>query len=101
MSLAAWIPGTAAYRRRRDAILCMRTHDRIQQIVDGEIGPGRAEQVLTKHLEACKSCDQEAEAIRELKEAIARVSWNADPTLVASLEDLAKRLCRGEDLRRE
>jgi anti-sigma factor RsiW len=73
----------------------MQTHERIQEIVDGEIGPGRAEKILEKHLEACRSCNSEADAIRELKDAIARVGGKADPDLVASLEVLARRLCDG------
>lgn len=96
MSLASYIPGTRAWASRREAELCMKTVDRIQEIIDGEIGPGRAEQVLKRHLEACRSCDAEADVIRELKQAIARVSDEADPKLVSDLEDLARKLCRGE-----
>lgn len=97
MSLLAHVPGTRAYRSRKDAILCMQTHERIQEIVDGEIGPTRAEKILEKHLDACRSCNAEADAIRELKDAISRVAGTADPDLVASLEVLAQRLCEGHD----
>jgi anti-sigma factor RsiW len=93
MSIAAYIPGTYAWKRRREGILCQRTHEKLQQIVDGEIGPARAEQVLAKHLDACKSCDADAQVIRDLKVAIARVSSKADAQLVGRLEDLAKQLC--------
>jgi hypothetical protein len=93
MSLGSYIPGTYAWKRRREGILCAKTHEKLQQIVDGEIGPGRAEQVLAKHLDACKSCNADADVIRDLKGAIARVSAQADPELVGRLEDLAKRLC--------
>ncbi len=93
MSLLAFVPGTSAFKRRREGHLCAKTHERIQEIVDGEIGPGRAEQVLKRHLEACKSCDGEADVIRDLKIAIARVGNDADPKLVATLEALARKLC--------
>jgi anti-sigma factor RsiW len=96
MSLSAYIPGTHAWRRRREGILCAQTVERIQEIVDGEIAPGHAEQVLTRHLEACRSCNAEADVIRELKVAIARVSDEADPQCVRKLEDLARRLASGE-----
>lgn len=95
-TVTAYIPGTAAWRRRRDARICMETHDRLQEIVDGEVGASRAEQILAKHLHACQNCNAEAEVIRDLKEAIARVGSDADPELVSTLEDLAGRLCRGE-----
>jgi anti-sigma factor RsiW len=95
MSLIAYIPGTHAWRRRREGILCAKTVDRIQEIVDGEIEPGRAGEVLRKHLDACRSCNAEADVIRELKVAIARVSDEADPGCVKKLEDLARRLAAG------
>jgi hypothetical protein len=93
VSLVSYIPGTDAWKRRREGVLCMKTHEKLQQIVDGEIGPGRAEQVLAKHLDACRSCNADAEVIRDLKAAIARVSAQADPAMVTRLEDLAKQLC--------
>jgi len=95
MTLSAYIPGTREWKRRQAAALCMKTHERIQEIVDGEIGPARAEQVLRKHLDACRSCNAEADVIRDLKVAIARVSKDADPACVNKLEDLARRLCDG------
>jgi hypothetical protein len=93
MTIASYIPGTDAWKRRREGILCMKTHEKLQQIVDGEIGPAHAEQVLAKHLDACRSCNADAQVIRDLKTAIARVSSEADPQLVGRLEDLAKQLC--------
>lgn len=97
MSIIAYVPGTRAWKRRRHLIICQQTHDRIQEIVDGEVGPARAEQILTKHLHACRACNAEAEVLRDLKSAIARVSSTADPELVGRLEDLAKRLCQGTE----
>jgi anti-sigma factor RsiW len=95
MSMRAYIPGTYAWKRRREGILCAKTIDKLQEIVDGEIGPGRAEAVLKKHLDACQSCNAEADVIRELKAAIARVGAEADPGCVKKLEDLARRLAEG------
>lgn len=95
MNVRAFIPGTYAWKRRREGILCAKTVDRIQEIVDGEIGPGKAEQVLKRHLDACQSCNAEADVIRDLKAAIARVSAEADPGCVKKLEDLARRLSQG------
>lgn len=95
MTITAYIPGTTAWKRRREGILCAQAAERIQEIVDGELPAGRMKVVLEKHLEACKSCDAHAEVFRELKTAIARVSAEADPERVKALEDLAKRLCEG------
>lgn len=99
MKLIAYVPGTKAWQSRRDAALCMRTHEKIQQIVDGEIGGSKAEKVLEQHVDACRSCHNEAEVIRDLKDAILRVGSKADPALVSTLEDLAKRLCEGKEAR--
>jgi hypothetical protein len=96
MKPSRYIPGTGAWRHRREGILCAKTVERIQEIVDGEIGATKAERILTKHLAACKSCNSHAEVIKELKIAIVRVSDDADPELVATLEDLARKLCRGD-----
>lgn len=95
MTVVSYIPGTRAWHHRREAALCAKTVERIQEIVDGEIGPGRAEQVLKRHLEACKSCHAQGEVIRELKDAIVRVSSDADPKTVRNLEELARKLCEG------
>ena len=93
MKLLAYVPGTRAWTARRNEELCGQTWDRIQEIVDGEIGPQRVDQILRKHLHACQSCHAEAEVVVELKAAIARVSNQADPGCVRKLNDLARRLC--------
>ena len=95
MRVTAYIVGTRAWRRRREGILCAQTVERIQEIVDGELPPGRAKVVLERHISACKSCDEKADVFRELKVAITRVSGEADAACVQSLEELAKRLCEG------
>ncbi len=97
MNLLSYVPGTSAWTARRNAELCGQTWNRIQEIVDGEIAPKRAEQILRKHLDACQSCHAEADVIVELKVAIARVSGEADPACVRKLQDLAKRLCEEGD----
>ena len=95
MNLLAYIPGTQAWRLRHNAELCRKTTHRIQEIVDGEIGGTRAARILERHAHACRSCNAEAEVIRELKDAIARVDRQADAELVARLEALARDLCEG------
>lgn len=92
MNPLAFIPGTDAWRRRRDLSLCRRTSDRIQEIVDGEMREGRARRALERHLSACARCGGEADAIRDLKNAIALVGSDTDPALVRRLKHLAKEL---------
>lgn len=98
MSILEYVPGTTAWRRRRDRELCMQTGERIQEIVDGELPPGRAKEELERHLEACERCQGGAETIRELKRAIARVGSGADEELVARLQATADRLCEEGDV---
>lgn len=97
MTLLAYVPGTHAWKRRRAHELCLRTAERIEEIVDGELPPGKAARALEKHLEACPPCHQEADVIRTLKAAIARVSSDADPDVVRRLEAYAKGLCQGKE----
>lgn len=93
MSLLRFVPGTAAWRRRKDEQLCAQTGDRIQEIVDGELPPGRGRGELIRHLEACARCQQGAESVRELKQAIARVGSAPDEELLDRLRETATRLC--------
>lgn len=93
MTLLERVPGTAAWRNRRARELCRRTVGRIQEIVDGELPASRKMRLLERHLAACERCQGEAEVIRQLKRAIARVSQEADPGMVGRLQDLAQRLC--------
>lgn len=96
MSIARYIPGTRAWRERRDERLCMETAERIQQIVDGQLPPSAATRTLMRHLEACARCSREEEVFRELKAAIARVGGTGDDQIVERLHDLAQRLCDEE-----
>jgi hypothetical protein len=95
MSLLAFVPGTSAWRRRRDGKLCQEALDHIQELVDRELPSNRLAH-LDKHLDACQRCGVEADVIRDLKEAIARVGSECNPDSVAKLEDLARSLCDGE-----
>ena len=96
MTLFAYVPGTTAWRKRRHDEICRETYIHIQEIVDGEITAAKAKQ-LTVHLSECPPCELEAETIRGLKQAIARVSCEADPQLVQRLDELARRLCSRGD----
>jgi anti-sigma factor RsiW len=91
MTLLAYVPGTKAWRKRRN--ICSRVAERLQEIVDGELPPGKAARALERHLIECPPCHQEAEVLRTLKQAIARVSGEADPEVVARLQALARQLC--------
>lgn len=93
MTLLSYVPGTEAWRKRRARDVCARAAERIQEIVDGEIPPGKAARTLERHLIECPPCHQEAEVLRSLKQAISRVSGQADPETVKRLEALARSLC--------
>ncbi len=92
MSLLSRLPGTHAWRDRRDRALCAQTSARIQEIVDRELRPGRAARALERHVAACERCGDEANAIAALKRAIARVGRVPDGELVGHLEEFARRL---------
>ena len=99
MNPFSFVPGTTAWRARRDLQLCRQTAARIQEIVDGEVESAKAAKILERHLDACGHCHDEADAIRSLKEAIARVGCDADPELVDRLRALARKLCQESDKR--
>jgi anti-sigma factor RsiW len=96
MNVFAYIPGTQSWTRRRSAVVCRKTMAHVQEIVDGEIPPGRAATILERHIEACPPCKVEAESIRMLKAAVARVMPEADAECVERLNNLARRLCQGQ-----
>lgn len=77
---------------RRQARLCLRTAEHIQEIVDGELPSSRTRRRLERHVDACTRCGARAETIRQLKVAIARVGGTPDPVarerLVGLLGDL-------------
>ena len=91
------VPGTKAWRKRRSRDVCARAAARIQEIVDGEVPAGKAARVLERHIAECPPCQQEADALRNLKQAIARVSGHADPETVARLEAIARGLCQRKE----
>ena len=96
-SALAFLPWTKAWRKRRSRDVCARAAARIQEIVDGEVPPGKAARALERHIAECPPCHQEAESLRTLKQAVARVSGQADPQTVARLEALARSLCQRQD----
>ncbi|HYZ93254.1 MAG TPA: zf-HC2 domain-containing protein [Actinomycetota bacterium] len=96
-SVLALVPGTKAWRKRRSRDVCARAAARIQEIVDGEVPPGKAARALERHIAECPPCHQEAEALRTLKQAIVRVSGTADPETVARLEAIARGLCERKE----
>jgi hypothetical protein len=96
MSFEARIPGTRAWKMRREAYLCMEVVAHIDEIVDGELHAMRKAKLLERHMTGCNSCKDEAEVVLALKRGIARVAQEADPEVVAKLHELARRLCKGE-----
>ncbi|MGH2759702.1 MAG: anti-sigma factor family protein [Actinomycetota bacterium] len=97
MTPLAYLPGTRAWKKRRARDICSRAAERIQEIVDGELPPSKAAKVLERHLVDCPPCLQEAEALRALKQAVARVSGEADPETVDRLRSLGRQLCDGTE----
>ena len=92
MSPAGWVPGTRSWRRRRSHDLCERAIGRVQELVDGELPPCRDSERLIAHLESCPPCALEAEAVRELKNAISRVGRESDPDVMDRLTQWARSL---------
>jgi anti-sigma factor RsiW len=99
MKLVSYVPGTRAWRSRRDILLCRKAMEQIDEIVDGEIRGNKAAKLLERHLDACERCHGEAEVVRSLKQAIARVGKDADPEFIRRLEELGRRLCEGTEAR--
>ena len=85
-----------ALRRWRTRRVCQAAHDKMQEIVDGEVPSRRERERLTAHLDLCLPCGADASQIRELKEAIARVGSAPDPQVKARLEELCDQLRKGE-----
>ncbi|HVM40903.1 MAG TPA: zf-HC2 domain-containing protein [Acidimicrobiia bacterium] len=79
------LPGLAAYRRWRRRRICMAAHERMQELVDGELPEGRQRRVLEEHVERCAPCGTDAGELQALKEAIRRVGSEPDPAVKARL----------------
>lgn len=79
-------------RKTSEAEICRRALERVQQIVDDEMPSPKERLELLGHLDACTTCGVEAEAVREMKIAIARVGSGTDAEIVQRLRDLADRL---------
>jgi anti-sigma factor RsiW len=90
------IPGTRAWRRRRQGQLCVEVVLHIDEIVDGELPASRKAKLLEKHMSGCSSCRDEAEVVHALKRGIARVAQEADAQVLEHLNALARKLCSGE-----
>ena len=93
----SFIPGTRAWRVRRQHHICVLVSTHIDEIVDGELPPSRKARALEEHLSSCGYCRGKAESVRALKQHIARVGKHCEPEMVERLENLARRLCSGED----
>jgi len=96
VSFESRIPGTRAWKRRREGQLCVEVVLHIDEIVDGELPASRKAKLLEKHMTGCSSCRDEAEVIHALKRGIARVATEADAEVLEHLQTLARRLCSGE-----
>ena len=90
------IPGTRAWRRRREGRLCVEVVLHIDEIVDGELPASRKAKLLERHVTGCSSCRDEAEVVHALKRGIARVAQEADADVLEHLHALARKLCSGE-----
>ena len=75
-----------------EAEICRRALEKVQQIVDDEMPSSKERLELLRHLDACTTCGVEAEAVKEMKNAIARVGSDTDAEVVRRLRDLAGRL---------
>ena len=73
---------------------CRRVAKILQHYLDGEGTPEAAKRV-ERHLDACRDCGFEAEALIALKDAVRRFA-TADPSARARLQMFAGRLARGE-----
>ena len=71
---------------------CEEMARRLQAVVDGEAVSPEERVALERHVEACAPCTADAETIRSLKEAIARVASRPDPAVRARLGELLDEL---------
>ena len=81
-------------RFRMPSAECVRVAEIIQQYLDGEGTPEEAARVEL-HLEDCKKCGLEAQALTDLKDAIRRHGERDDDAKLR-LQEFADRLARGE-----
>lgn len=84
------------WRERRERRLCDEARDRIDEIIDAEIPSLRKRARLERHVEACVNCGANAESIRQLKEAVARVGRDPDPQVKARLLEAVDRVRSGD-----
>ena len=97
MSFGRRLPGMRAWHMRRHRQICVEVSTHIDQIVDGELPPGRKTTLIEAHLSGCSYCRGQADSVRRLKQHIARVGSDCDAETVERLRNLARRLCSGEE----
>ena len=81
-------------RRKMPSAECVRVAEIIQKYLDGEGSTAEALKV-ERHLDECKTCGLEADALQELKEAVRR-HGERDVEAREQLRAFAERLARGE-----
>lgn len=84
------------WRERRRRRVCEAAHQRMQEIVDGEVPDARERRVLESHLRECLPCGEEAGEFRELKAAIARVGTEPDHAVRERVAGFLEQVRRGE-----
>lgn len=73
---------------------CRRTLAELQTYLDGEADPGAAS-LVARHLSDCEDCYGDAEVIRSVKEAVARLRVAPDPATMVRLRQLVAALRDG------
>lgn len=83
-------------REGREARRCAEARERIHEVIDAEMPPGRKRERITRHLESCVACGATAAEVRALKEAVARVGRDPDPQVKARLVEVVDRIRQGD-----
>ncbi len=83
-------------RRRRETKRCAEARERIHEVLDAEMPPGRKRERIAEHLESCMACGATADEIRALKDAVARVGRDPDPQVKARLTQVVDEIRKGE-----
>lgn len=74
------------------SMTCKEVVKRLQKFLDGEVGDELTARRLAEHLDSCRSCGLEAEAFRELKEALRKMGRGVDGATLLRLRRFAARL---------